>query len=78
MNDRAIYDRAAELFAADLAAHGVTPEACARTYCPEVAHLFGGSSLLQKDNGSSALLMQYTPDLLKTLTWPGRVFYDED
>merc|ERR1719506_2629393 len=30
VNDRAIYERAAELFAADLAAHGVTPEACAR------------------------------------------------
>jgi len=86
VNDRAIYDRAAELFAADLAAHGVTPEACARTYCPEVAHLFGGSSLLQQEgvacsgacSGSSALPMKYTPDLLKTLTWPGRMFYDED
>ena len=78
MNDRAIYERAAELFAADLAAHGVTPAACASTYCPEVAHLFGGSSLLQQDAGSSALLMKYTPDFLKKLTWPGRMFYDED
>ena len=77
MNDQAIYEKAAKLFAAELEKYGVTPDSCARTICPAVAHLLGGSSVSQ-EKGSSALLMKYTRDSLKALTWPGRLVYDED
>jgi hypothetical protein len=77
LNDQDLYDEAAELFAKELEKYDVTPKACATTFCPSVAHLFGGSSV-QQQNGSSSLMMAYTRDSLKTLTWPGRGWYNED
>lgn len=76
-NDQEIYDRAEELFAKELEKYDVTPESCAKKYCPRVADLFGGR-LPEPEEGSSAVLMKYTKDSLKTLTWPGRMLYDED
>jgi hypothetical protein len=77
LNDQDLYDEAAELFAKELEKYDVTPESCATRFCPEVAHLFGGSSA-QQNTSTSSLLMKYTKDSLKTLTWPGRMSYDED
>merc|ERR1719281_1303106 len=77
LNDQDLYDEAAELFAKELEKYDVTPESCASRFCPKVAHLFGGSSA-QQNTSTSSLLMKYTKDSLKTLTWPGRMSYDED
>lgn len=76
-NDKAIYDRAEELFAEDLEKYDVTPESCATTHCPRVAHLFGGG-IQMLETGSPPQLMKYTRASLKTLNWPGRLYYDED
>jgi hypothetical protein len=76
-NDQAIYDKAAELFVKDLEKYEVNPHTCATKYCPEVAHLFGDSPSHDHAN-SSGVLRLYTTESLKTLMWPGRMFYDED
>jgi hypothetical protein len=77
MGDQDLYDEAAELFAKEMEKYGVSPESCAAKYCPEMAHLFGGSAN-STAGGSSLLLTGYTRDSLEKLTWPGRMFYDED
>ena len=76
-NDQAIYEEAEAMFLQDLEKYGVTPESCATKYCPRVAHLFGGSPQ-QNEAGSSYSLLKYSRDSLRTITWPGRMFYDQD
>jgi hypothetical protein len=76
--DQAIYERAADLFAQELAKHHVNPHTCATRYCPAVAHLFGGDLGANSVAGSPGTFMQYTADWLNALTWPGRMIYSED